>query len=133
VIDLDLLRRIGKRTTILHPLPRVNEVDYSVDLDTRAAYFRQASYGVPIRMALLALLLGKKRLRTRKGGPDERPAGRGPAGEWVKRAKCANPTCITNHEPGLSPRMERIDDSELLRCAYCDQEQGPEAAAGESS
>ena len=133
VIDLDLLRRIGKRTTILHPLPRVNEVDYSVDLDTRAAYFRQASYGVPIRMALLALLLGRKRLRTRKGGPDEGPAGRGPAGEWVKHVRCANATCITNHEPGLSPRMERVGDSELLRCAYCDQEQALDAAAEESS
>lgn len=43
---------------IMHPLPRVNEIEYSVDELPRAAYFRQMGYGVPVRMALLSLLLG---------------------------------------------------------------------------
>ncbi len=129
VIDLEVLRRIGKRTTILHPLPRVNEVDYSVDVDTRAAYFRQASYGVPIRMALIALLLGRKRLRKVQGERD-RPASAERAGEWMVGGKCANPTCITNHEPGLRARMQEIAGTGLVRCGYCDQEQEGDAGSG---
>ena len=43
---------------ILHPLPRVNEISVEVDDDPRAAYFRQAGYGVYVRMALIATLLG---------------------------------------------------------------------------
>ena len=42
---------------ILHPLPRVNEISVEVDKDPRAAYFRQAQYGVYIRMALIMKLL----------------------------------------------------------------------------
>jgi aspartate carbamoyltransferase catalytic subunit len=43
---------------ILHPLPRVNEIDIEVDSDPRAAYFKQAEYGMYVRMALLASILG---------------------------------------------------------------------------
>jgi aspartate carbamoyltransferase catalytic subunit len=42
---------------ILHPLPRVNEIAVEVDSDPRAAYFRQAQYGVYVRMALILTLL----------------------------------------------------------------------------
>jgi aspartate carbamoyltransferase catalytic subunit len=47
-----------KALIILHPLPRVNEISVEVDADPRAAYFKQAKYGMYIRMALLASLLG---------------------------------------------------------------------------
>lgn len=43
---------------VLHPLPRVNEISVDVDDDPRAAYFRQAQYGVYVRMALIMTLLG---------------------------------------------------------------------------
>ena len=45
---------------VLHPLPRVNEISVEVDNDPRAAYFRQAGFGVYARMALIILLLGLK-------------------------------------------------------------------------
>ncbi|VEL25968.1 unnamed protein product [Protopolystoma xenopodis] len=45
---------------VLHPLPRVGEICPSFDSDSRAAYFRQAEYGVYVRMALLASLLAKR-------------------------------------------------------------------------
>jgi len=130
VIDASVLSKIGKRTTILHPLPRVNEVDYAIDLDTRAAYFRQAAYGVPIRMALLALILGRKRLgRPRTEAPSQRPTKVAVADTQI--GKCLNPTCISNHEAGLRARLQRIGDSELLRCVYCDQEQEGGVLSGE--
>ncbi len=42
---------------VLHPLPRVNEISVEVDSDPRAAYFKQAQYGVYVRMALILTLL----------------------------------------------------------------------------
>ena len=44
---------------VLHPLPRVDEINTNVDTDPRAAYFRQMENGMYVRMALLALVLGK--------------------------------------------------------------------------
>jgi aspartate carbamoyltransferase catalytic subunit len=50
---------LGKENLIvLHPLPRVNEIAVEVDADPRAAYFKQAKYGMYVRMALLASVLG---------------------------------------------------------------------------
>ena len=46
--------------SVLHPLPRVGELDVALDSDSRAVYFQQAAYGVPVRMALISLLLGLK-------------------------------------------------------------------------
>mgnify|MGYP002608780858 CR=1 FL=1 len=42
---------------VMHPLPRVNEISTEVDDDSRAAYFKQAQYGVYVRMALIMTLL----------------------------------------------------------------------------
>lgn len=44
---------------LMHPLPRVGEISPEVDTDPRAAYFRQVEYGMYVRMALLAMVLGK--------------------------------------------------------------------------
>lgn len=57
ILTLDILKYGKDDITIMHPLPRVNEVDYKVDALPNAAFFRQAENGVPVRMALLYLLL----------------------------------------------------------------------------
>jgi len=44
---------------VMHPLPRVGEITMDVDQDPRAAYFRQMESGLYVRMALLAMVLGK--------------------------------------------------------------------------
>jgi len=56
VLDASHLK--GKKVAVMHPLPRVGEIATDVDALPNAAYFRQAKNGVPVRMALLALLLG---------------------------------------------------------------------------
>ncbi len=43
---------------IMHPLPRVNEIAIEVDSDKRAIYFKQAEYGMYVRMALIIKLMG---------------------------------------------------------------------------
>jgi aspartate carbamoyltransferase catalytic subunit len=57
-LDLQTLEAAREDVAILHPLPRVTEIAPEVDAHPHAAYFRQAHYGVAVRKALLALLLG---------------------------------------------------------------------------
>ena len=52
------LKDLKKEAIIMHALPRVNEIAYEVDEDSRAAYFKQAEYGMYVRMALMIKLLG---------------------------------------------------------------------------
>jgi aspartate carbamoyltransferase len=59
VITSDTLESAKERMIVMHPLPRVGEIATEVDDDPRAAYFRQMEYGMYVRMALLALVLGK--------------------------------------------------------------------------
>jgi aspartate carbamoyltransferase catalytic subunit len=60
-VNDEIVAAAKKGMSILHPLPRVNEIAVSVDSYPGAAYFRQAHNGVPIRMALLALTTGNVR------------------------------------------------------------------------
>ena len=57
ILDNKKMQLAKKDMYILHPLPRVNEISVAVDKDPRAAYFRQAQYGVYVRMALIMTLL----------------------------------------------------------------------------
>ena len=59
VITPQTLARAKERMIVMHPLPRVGEISMDVDDDPRAAYFRQMEYGLYVRMALLAMVLGK--------------------------------------------------------------------------
>lgn len=59
-ITPDTLDRVKSDMIIMHPLPRVNEIDPAVDATKHARYFQQAFYGVPIRMAVLSLVMGKE-------------------------------------------------------------------------
>lgn len=54
----DLMKLAKPDMTLMHPLPRVDEISEEVDADPRAAYFRQIENGVSVRMALLAMVLG---------------------------------------------------------------------------
>ncbi|MFI3248316.1 MAG: aspartate carbamoyltransferase [Rikenellaceae bacterium] len=97
-----------KDMTILHPLPRVNEITQEVDSDPRAAYFRQVENGKFVRMALICKLLEWY---------DKRPLDRyDPSlGEGMK---CANRRCITATED--VPQYFHKDSSGLARCSYCE-------------
>ncbi len=57
ILDKQKMKLAKEDMYILHPLPRVNEISVEVDKDPRAAYFRQAQYGVYVRMALIMTLL----------------------------------------------------------------------------
>ena len=61
ILDREKLQTAKEDLTIMHPLPRVNEISVEVDDDPRACYFFQALCGKHIRMALILFLLGIKR------------------------------------------------------------------------
>lgn len=111
-------------TRLLHPLPRVDELDVALDRDARAAHFTQASNAVPVRMALLSLILGID-------GKLKRFAGGFPkiGEELYEQAedvgiRCSNPKCIV-HEP-MERQFTRNKfylmpfDPPRLRCYYCE-------------
>lgn len=116
--------------SVMHPLPRVNELDAAFDSDSRAMYFQQAAYGVPIRMALIALLLSiraDKTLAKFAGGFDANPLPLydQPLSTGIR---CANPNCIS-HEPMEAQYVRnkfhivKNQASEVrLRCFYCEND-----------
>lgn len=69
ILDEAALKQAPKDMLIMHPLPRVDEISPEIDDDPRAVYFEQAAGGVPVRMALIASLLGLL------GGPAQRKSG----------------------------------------------------------
>lgn len=133
-ITEEMISRARPDALVMHPLPRVDELAYGVDRDPRAVYFRQAAYGVPVRMALIAALLGRRAVmvgRSRKG--EYRPKPRREV-DFRKYAdlRCANPRCVSNHESYLSPRFTIVAYApNTVACAYCEQEtSAPLGAAG---
>ena len=58
ILDSEKMKLAKEDMIVMHPLPRVNEISVDVDTDARAIYFKQAQYGVYIRMALIMKLLG---------------------------------------------------------------------------
>ncbi len=57
-ITSETVDRMKEKSIIMHPLPRIDEISPEVDSSPKAAYFRQAANGVPVRMALVSMILG---------------------------------------------------------------------------
>jgi len=125
VVDKRLLRgKAFRKTLVMHPLPRVDELAYEVDADSRSMYFKQAARGVPIRMALIALLLGTKEISIIE---EDEPLIRGIEYPVYRRdfgVRCPNPTCVSIQETEtnyLKPEFKIVDREPLtLRCIYCE-------------
>ena len=124
--------------SVMHPLPRVNELDVSLDKDRRAIYFQQAAYGVPVRMALISLLLHlhkNKSLHQYPGGFAEpqhavyvQPIGTG--------VTCANANCIVcdpAERQYAANKFYMVEDESRqrckLRCIYCETDINENTAA----
>ena len=98
--------------SILHPLPRVNEISVKVDEDPRACYFKQVANGKYVRMALILKLLREA---------EERPVATEYPGEPMSGVACHNPVCITTCEQELLPRFRRVADGKIVRCVFCEK------------
>lgn len=127
VVDKKMLKdRQFKEALVMHPLPRIDELAYEVDEDPRSMYFKQVASGVPIRMALISLLLGAKTAKVPQGGTDVRSKTvEIPYGQ-VFDVNCTNNRCVTNQktEKGYIHHKYRVLKGRplILRCVYCEYE-----------
>ena len=104
ILNLSKLKFAKPTLSILHPLPRVNEINVDVDDDPRAHYFEQAALGRYIRMALILKLIDTK-------GVDDRRT----VGDVDESLECRNPHCLSISERGIKKLFK---DG---KCIYCDQ------------
>ncbi len=108
VLDKKKLMLAKPDLAVLHPLPRVDEIAVEVDNDERACYFKQAKYGVFVRMALILTLLKEDRYKPKMI-----------LGKEYKKVKCGNEKCITNYEDYLPKTFKGIGDN--LECEFCNE------------
>ena len=92
-----------EKMAVMHPLPRVTEINVDVDEDERCAYFDQAMYGRYIRMALILKLLSDKTSKKRDTGAT-----------LDENLVCQNPHCISGVERGIKHLFKNG------KCIYCD-------------
>ncbi|MBE0480070.1 MAG: aspartate carbamoyltransferase [Dehalococcoidia bacterium] len=131
VVDRKLLREKGfEETMVMHPLPRVDELAYEMDADPRSMYFKQAARGLPIRMALVSLILGAREahiLQTKK--PIFARKVSYPAYTRDTGIRCPNRVCVSSQETEsryIRPEFLIVStDPLILRCAYCEHEIRP--------
>lgn len=108
LLDAEKMKKARPNMIVMHPLPRVDEITMEVDDDPRAMYFKQAKYGVFVRMALIICVL-ENRLGT----------GKGLCGKLHSDVCCKNPKCITRTEKYLPHSF--ITRGDILECEYCDE------------
>ncbi len=108
ILDRKKLLKAKSDLCVLHPLPRVDEILVEVDDDPRAMYFKQAKYGVFVRMALILTMLECENCGTQLL-----------TGKSMYAVNCTNKKCITNHEYYLPKSFRGKGDT--LICEYCDE------------
>ena len=124
VVDKELLKaRTFRRAIVMHPLPRVDELAYELDSDPRSLYFKQAAQGVPVRMALIALMLGLKHTVI----PEKETISTNidyPHYSQDTGLKCPNSKCVsvqTTETRYLKSDFKLVNFKPItLRCSYCE-------------
>jgi len=130
VVDKELLK--GKefaKTLVMHPLPRVDELACEVDSDPRSMYFKQAAHGIPVRMALIAILLGSREVVISRESRSFAQKMDYPVYRRDSGVKCCNRNCVSNQETEtkyMKPEFRIVNNAPLtLRCIYCEHELHP--------
>jgi len=134
VVDKKLLKgKEFKKTLVMHPLPRVDELTHELDADPRSMYFKQAAYGMPVRMALIALLLGAKEVKITKEQDSFVRKIDYPVYKRDSGVNCPNAKCVSNQETEvkyIKPEFKIVSREPLtMRCVYCDHDLHPQYIA----
>ncbi len=111
ILTSDKMKLAKSDMSVLHPLPRVNEISVKVDSDPRACYFKQALNGKYIRMALILMLLEEA-----KNNPEAFSYSKEDL--IYEKFVCENDRCITSTEQELEQIFRK--DNGACRCLYCD-------------
>lgn len=107
ILDKKKMKKARKDMIVMHPMPRVDEITDDVDEDERAMYFKQAQYGMYVRMALIMTLL------------ESNTSSKTLVGTIKNDVCCKNPNCITQVEKYLPKSF--IGNGDTLECEYCDE------------
>lgn len=107
ILDRKKLSKSRSDMIVMHPMPRVDEITSDVDSDNRAVYFKQARYGMYVRMALIMTMLESNSGTTLLKG------------KIHKNCNCLNSKCITNTENYLPKSF--IGTGDTVECEYCDE------------
>jgi len=121
VLDTEKMKLAGKDMYVLHPLPRVDEIDPRIDDDPRAKYFEQVVNGKHARMALILKLLSERHVDAQIP-----PALQQLEAAWAQATVeagyvCQNSRCVTQTEPNLYQLFKCVNEpAHLYRCCYCE-------------
>jgi aspartate carbamoyltransferase catalytic subunit len=114
ILTPDKLETAKSDMSILHPLPRVNEISVKIDKDPRACYFKQVDNGKLMRMALILKLLKEAEVLENENLKGEN--------DYITDGfKCENPSCITSTEQELDHIFKKVNN-DLCRCVYCEKD-----------
>ena len=113
---------------ILHPLPRVDEIETDLDDTKYALYFKQAKNGIPVRQAMMMSVLGKNKEFFNQDTEYKSSQNI----NYIKNIKCNNPKCISNHENiqakfiCINENFKNLDGNNLkektkYKCFYCEK------------
>ena len=108
ILNRKRLVRAKHDMIIMHPLPRCNEIAVELDDDPRAVYFKQANYGMYVRMALILIILNYSTMTP-------------PVllkGKTCDDITCQNPKCVISKEEHLPHSFTEINN--VLMCEYCE-------------
>ena len=108
VLDMQKLKNAKNDMIVMHPLPRLNEIAVEVDQDPRALYFKQANYGMYVRMALILIILNYNTMKP-------------PVllkGKVYDNIACENPKCIINSQENIPNSFTEKDG--VLTCEFCE-------------
>ena len=108
ILDPQKLENAKSDLSIMHPLPRVNEISVKVDKDSRAHYFEQALNAKYMRMALILKLLA-----------NEKEEEKDESAYIINEVFCKNGRCITSCEQELDHVFTKAENGEH-RCIYCE-------------
>ncbi len=111
VLNKDKLKNAKQDLSILHPLPRVNEIDVDVDDDPRACYFEQAENGRYMRMAIILKLLSELKKEDKNNNTEN---------AIEINNKCSNHRCVVNTQRGIKSLATVVDKK--YKCVYCENE-----------
>jgi aspartate carbamoyltransferase catalytic subunit len=108
ILDMEKMKSAKSDMIIMHPLPRVDEISGEVDKDSRAVYFKQANYGMYVRMALILTILNHDF--------EMKPLFVGTSSGHV----CGNKKCVVNKEV-LLRRKHFVETQYGWVCEYCEE------------
>lgn len=116
-------KRILSKAIVMHPLPRIDELSTDMDSDPRSRYFEQGRNGVPVRMALISLILNRKPWSLKRDEYEKHSLQNPFLVSGVEGLTCENLNCVAQQEPQSCDQeiLVYYEPSPWFLCKYCER------------